>query len=346
MDATASPHPTPTPSRRGKRVRLFAPALAGLLVGFSAIAPAAGTTAANPSPGARPLASIGVELLTSLRGTSGKLLAAFRAPGEPLIQPLPPGLRVRFEPDRREAMPAPPVEDPQHPGVYRIAVEVEQARHAVADLRLITLVPFAAKSRGRIGSYRLGDWPFERGGAPSPAYANPAGFVEVTPENRNLPVSPHFRLGDFLTKDQADVWPKYVLIDPRLIDKLELVIQELEDGGHPVAHMAVMSGFRTPGYNRAGETSGRARLSRHMYGDATDVFVDNDRDGWTDDLNRDGRVDIHDAELIARVAERVEARHPALSGGIGIYAATRAHGPFTHIDVRGRPARWRGAGAD
>jgi hypothetical protein len=66
-----------------------------------------------------------------------------------------------------------------------------------------------------------------------------------------------------------------------------------------------MSGFGTPRYNReGGQTSGRASLSRHMYGDATDVFVDNDRDGWTDDVNRDGRVDIHDAEVVARAAER------------------------------------------
>ena len=29
-----------------------------------------------------------------------------------------------------------------------------------------------------------------------------------------------------------------------------------------------------------------------MYGDAADVFVDNDRDGWTDDVNRDGVPDV------------------------------------------------------
>ena len=51
--------------------------------------------------------------------------------------------------------------------------------------------------------------------------------------------------------------------------------------------------------------------------------MDNDRDGWTDDVNRDGRVDIRDAEVVARAAERAEARHPALVGGVGIYPATR-----------------------
>jgi len=166
----------------------------------------------------------------------------------------------------------------------------------------------------------------------------------VTPENRNIPVSEHFALGDFLTKDQPAVWPKYLLLETGLVDKLELMIDELQQEGCPVEHLAIMSGFRTPRYNRAGgQTSGRASLSRHMYGDATDVFVDNDRDGWTDDVNRDGRVDIHDAEVVAGAAERVEARHPALVGGVGIYPATGAHGPFTHVDTRGRRARWRGA---
>ena len=56
--------------------------------------------------------------------------------------------------------------------------------------------------------------------------------------------------------------------------------------------MQVMSGFRTPRYNHSGgNTAGRANLSRHMYGDAADVFVDNDRNGSMDDINGDGRVD-------------------------------------------------------
>jgi hypothetical protein len=59
-----------------------------------------------------------------------------------------------------------------------------------------------------------------------------------------------------------------------------------------------------------------------------------------DDLNRDGRVDHRDAQVILAAAERVERRHPDLTGGVGVYRATRAHGPFAHVDVRGRRARW------
>ena len=41
---------------------------------------------------------------------------------------------------------------------------------------------------------------------------------------------------------------------------------------------------------------------------------------------------------------RVERAHPSLIGGCGIYSGTSAHGPFTHIDTRGYPARWIGTG--
>ena len=45
--------------------------------------------------------------------------------------------------------------------------------------------------------------------------------------------------------------------------------------------------------------------------------MDNDRNGNMDDLNRDGRVDATDAKVIGDAAERVEAKYPALVGGIG-----------------------------
>ena len=141
------------------------------------------------------------------------------------------------------------------------------------NFNVITLVPFSEKRAGHIGTYFLGSWPFESGGTPkTPAYANPAGFIEVTRENADTPISAHFKLRDFLTKDQPNVWPKYLLLNPKLLDKLELTIQELEAMGHPVHHYQIMSGFRTPEYNHGGgNTQGRANLSRHMYGDASDT---------------------------------------------------------------------------
>ena len=47
----------------------------------------------------------------------------------------------------------------------------------------------------------------------------------------------------------------------RLLDKLELTIDELRREGHPVRSLFVMSGFRTPDYNEQGVgAGGRTKL--------------------------------------------------------------------------------------
>jgi hypothetical protein len=223
----------------------------------------------------------------------------------------------------------------RHPGVY---VARDSAR--AGEFTFVNLVPFTAKEKGMLDGYRMGSWPGETRPVSQP-YGNPDGFIQVTPENQNARISEHFRLRDFLTKDQSSVWPKYLVLREGLIDKLELVIGALNQRGVHVARMSVMSGFRTPQYNERGVgAGGRAQNSRHQYGDAADVFVDNDGDGGMDDLNGDGRVNTGDARYLAQVVEQVERRHPKLTGGVGVYPATSAHGPFVHVDVRGTPARW------
>jgi hypothetical protein len=201
-----------------------------------------------------------------------------------------------------------------------------------------------------VGLYYLGSWPAEHGArapsrAPADRYAAPTGFIEVTAENKNTPVSEHFRLGDFLTHDQPDVWPKYLVLQLRNVDKLELVLADLAQRGIPTQGVVVMSGFRTPQYNEGGgNTGGRAGNSRHMYGDAADIYIDNDHSGAMDDLNHDGRVDIGDARVILESVDRVERDHPEFVGGAGVYVACCGHGPFIHIDSRGYRARWIGSG--
>jgi hypothetical protein len=206
---------------------------------------------------------------------------------------------------------------------------------------LITMKSFGDKIAGSVGSYRVGYWPEEKGRLRSEAYENPEGFIEVTPQNQLMLVSSHFSLRDFLTHDQPDVWPKYLVLREPLLDKLELVIQDLEKHGVRAGAMHILSGFRTPDYNLAlGDESGRARDSRHQFGDAADVIIDNDGNGRMDDLNRDGRVNFADARVILAAVERVEREYPDLVGGVGLYHSSGPAGPFAHIDVRGSRARW------
>jgi hypothetical protein len=226
--------------------------------------------------------------------------------------------------------------DESRPGVYHAAEDIMGRPFA-----FISLIPFGSKAGGTVGDYRVGFWPSERRRSRSDAYENPEGFIEVTPENQDTYVSEHFRLRDFLTHDQKDVWPKYLVLREALVDKLELVIDDLAAHGVRVEHMVVLSGFRTPQYNAQGVgRGGRARDSRHQFGDAADVFVDNDGNGRMDDLNHDRRVDSRDARVILQAVERVERAHPELVGGASVYRATKAHGPFAHLDTRGARARW------
>ena len=282
----------------------------------------------------------------SSRGLSGKLTAQTGLPGD-TIRPdsLPSGARIVY--DAHGAVDAP--EPPTAPGIRQVAVNIGKALRPVSNLRLITMLPFSAKQRGRIGLYYIGTFPSEQGArgpgrAPPDRYANPRGFIQVTLENRDTPVSEHFQLKDFLTKNQPNVWPKYLVLEMRLVDKLELVLADLRTRGVDTKGVVVMSGFRTPSYNSGGgNTAGRANLSRHTYGDGADIYIDNDGNGNMDDLNRDGRIDIGDARFMLEAVERVERRYPELIGGAGVYIACCGHGPFIHIDTRGYRARWTGS---
>lgn len=257
-----------------------------------------------------------------LRGRSGKLRLGVAGDSHPLAI----GILQRLFGDSAV----------RQPGIYTVRDSALDA-----PFSLVRLIPFASKDQGRVGDYRLGRWPAERRSPRSEAYVNPEGFIEVTAENQQTSVSEHFRLRDFLTHNQQNVWPKYLVLREALIDKLELILDDLRVRGVRAEKLSVLSGFRTPEYNAKGVgRGGRAKDSRHQYGDAADVFVDGNSDGRMDDLNGDGRVNTRDAKVLMESVERVEAAHPDLVGGAGLYRANRSRGPFVHVDVRGSRARW------
>jgi hypothetical protein len=261
-------------------------------------------------------------VIGNLAGRSGKLLARFVLPPHSLQIPILTGNLAYTS---------------------KLLPQIQEVSGAsrLGQFSLITMRSFRDKIAGSVGTYRVGFWPEERGRLRSEAYENPAGFIEVTPQNQDTRISEHFRLKDFLTHDQHDVWPKYLVLREPLLDKLELVIQDLEDHGIPARNVQVLSGFRTPEYNlELGDESGRARDSRHQFGDAADIFIDSNHDGRMDDLNRDGRVNFKDTRVILAAVERVESQYPDLVGGVGLYHSSGSHGPFAHIDVRGSRARW------
>lgn len=222
---------------------------------------------------------------------------------------------------------------PPQPGFYQLAVMRDGVRRIVQDLTLAVLVPFEAKDGPVLDGYRIGTFFAERvrGGQEDD---RPEGFVRIDSKTAQLPVSRHLRLGDFLTRDDQRVWPRYAAIDPRVLDKVELVLDALRalrgDSSDVRLELDVHSGFRTPFYNSRNRF---AKDSRHTHGDAIDVAID---------ANGDGRITRSDARLVAKAVEHIEEAHPDLVGGMGVYTSGKYNQAFVHIDARGTKARWRG----
>lgn len=183
--------------------------------------------------------------------------------------------------------------------------------------------------RGYLGKYRIGFYPKD----------TPRGFIKLDKGEGALPVSPNFKVGQFLCKQQPGTWPKYVLVSEDNLVRLETLLTDLNENQNAEADtLFVMSGFRTPFYNTA---IGSAKFSRHMYGDAADVYLDTKpRNGVMDDINGDGQITKADANYMYDYAQELFKREGLKQGGIGSYKANAVHGPFVHIDARGRAARW------
>jgi hypothetical protein len=226
---------------------------------------------------------------------------------------------------------------PAQPGTHRLELRTPDTR-GIMRLNVFVMWRHDTAARDSLNGYRIGAYPREPLNGLA-IYEAPRAFIEVTRANADLHVSPNFQLKQFVCK-QAGGFPKYVLVRPELVQKLELVLAELNAKKPEVTGFTVMSGYRTPSYNRA---IGNVEYSLHNWGGAADVFVDNSGDGEMDDLNADGKVDRGDAAWLADFVDGLERdghMTDRLIGGIGIYAATPAHGPFTHIDARGFKARW------
>lgn len=189
-----------------------------------------------------------------------------------------------------------------------------------------------------LNGYRIGEYPAQpyRG---QENYRAPEYFVEVAPGIEDLPLSPHFRLGQFLCKQDKGEGPAYLVVSERLVIKLEHILEAANARGWTADTFTVMSGYRTPAYNAG---LGNAEHSRHIYGGAADIYIDSDGDGVMDDLNGDGRRDRRDAaelyDLVESMASSGGEGWPV--GGLGEYGPNPYHGAFVHVDERGWRARW------
>ena len=127
-----------------------------------------------------------------------------------------------------------------------------------------------------------------------------------------MQMTTNFKKSEFRCRDGSEVPDDHMENLQCLCDNLQVLRDHI---GRPIR---VISGYRSPKYN---SRIGGARRSQHMLSKAADIKVSGmspqEIKDAIEELIKDGKM---------------------MKGGVGLYQT------FTHYDVRGRNARWRGKG--
>ncbi|MBN1516838.1 hypothetical protein JXA32_09750 [Candidatus Sumerlaeota bacterium] len=223
---------------------------------------------------------------------------------------------------------------------------------AIARYTMLVMQQFDRDGNGLIGGFPIGVYPNEDGENVKPyiaarreKYHPPKWFICVTPEVSNQKISPHFRLGQFVTEWESNRPDTYIALDMRLLERLEEIVVELNKAGHKVETLKIFRGYMSPNLvqrfrRRGGEFTD---FTRQMYGDGAAFIVDADNDGKMDDLNKDDKIDKADAEYVEQICTRLE-RASGKYGGVGVYSGrtdpTTPETPWVEVDMRGNRERW------
>ena len=125
-------------------------------------------------------------------------------------------------------------------------------------------------------------------------------------------LSKNFKKSEFKCRDGTGV-------PDELMDNLMALVENLQViRDHIDRPMHIISGYRTPKYNRK---IGGARKSQHMKAKAADIIVKN----------------LKPAELREIIINLIKEGN-IKKGGVGLYRS------FVHYDTRGWNARWKGKG--
>lgn len=218
---------------------------------------------------------------------------------------------------------------PENAGFYSLVLSNNKT-----SKRLLVIVkkPFNANNK-QLNNYQIGLYPAPYKGYTQ--YSAPNGFIEIFEKDLSRQLTPHVQVKNVICK-QVSGFPKYLYINNDGLLMLEDLLTFVQNEGIKVGKFAFISGYRTPHYNRS---IGNGKHSRHQYGDAFDLYIDEDGDGRMDDLNGDGKLTIADVDVLYKVFEKFQ-KQSRYNGGIGRYKPASHHGGFVHIDNRGFTARW------
>lgn len=218
------------------------------------------------------------------------------------------------------------------PGLTEI--NVLRANETLMSLNVFVMIPESELEDGLLAGSLIGEYPDPIDY--SPIYLPPDGYIEVTEENISTLVSPNFELGQFIT-DASGELPKYVVLRELLLLKLEALLERLNDVDIQADSLSVVAAYMTPAYNRS---IGGQEHSRHIYGGAATVIVDEDGDGRMDDLDKNGILDNRDGQFLFELIDELysEPGKEYLSGGLFLYSSYA--GPAVMLDARGFRKRW------
>lgn len=217
---------------------------------------------------------------------------------------------------------------------YRVVKIKKISTDEIMEIRVFEKTWFGSLKDGHVNGYSIGKYPLLQEDD-----KEKLGFIEVNKENINTKISPHFTLGEFRSKPLTAKLPVYIMLDERIIFKIEKMLSIFQKKYYYIEKFEIMSAYRTPLHN--GKLR-NVKKSRHIFGDAVDIFVDEDNNGKMDDLNKDGVIDPKDLKMLFDIADEMDnsSDYGYLKGGLSMYEFNAVVGEFLHIDARGFKIRW------
>jgi uncharacterized protein YcbK (DUF882 family) len=218
----------------------------------------------------------------------------------------------------------------------------EKSRDKKIKLACLVGTPSSKLKNGYINGFEIGKYPDPSRMSNPDLHRPPDYFYYLEKKVLGRFISDNVRLGDLGYDGRAPL-PQYIALDYELVKKLELLKSELISLDLPSRFHFVGGGFISPKSNkkRTRKSSAAADLSRHMWGEAADFYIDEDPlDEIMDDMNQDGVIDVRDAFFIRDILTELEESGLCTPGGVGVYSPPRNSQVQLHVDVRGFSTRW------
>lgn len=225
-------------------------------------------------------------------------------------------------------------------GHYPVTIREKNStgENSKIKLNVFVLHPYSEKEGEYMHGFRIGNYP-KASADKKEEYSKPEGFLKIDKSLLDLNLTPHFKMEQFLT-NQSEELPQFIAIKESILLKLEYFLAEVNNAGYNAETFGIVSFYRSPYFNK--KIGNGTHYSRHIYGDAVDIYIDNSGNEWMDDLNGDEKTDIADANLLFDLACEFDKKdkNSALQGGVSSYKGNGVRGPFIHIDTRGVHTTW------